>query len=124
MAKYIFQQNGILLLILTISIILLIYKNDFGNALLKWIVSFIMLGYSIIAAFIRNLFPASNINVQNINMLFAIMSLLFIAALLISITFLIRNNGFEHSFMVLYFLCFITFSSICSNNSLRTSLRI
>lgn len=93
MAKYIFQQNGILLLILTISIILLIYKNDFGNALLKWIVSFIMLGYSIIAAFIRNLFPASNFNVQNINMLFAIMSLLFIAALLISITFLIRNNG-------------------------------
>lgn len=93
MAKYVFQQNGILLLILTICIILIMYKNDFGNTLLKWFVSFVMLSYSIIVAFVRNLFPASNFDAQSINMLFAMMSLFFVVALLTSITFLIRNDG-------------------------------
>lgn len=93
MAKYVFQQNGLLLLALSISLIVLMYKNDFGNTILKWLTSFTLLSYSFFAAFIRNLFPSSNFNTTTINQLLAIFSIIYVLALIISVVFFIQNDG-------------------------------
>jgi len=93
MAKFIFQQNGLLLLTLSIGIIVLIYRSNHGNTLLKSIVSFYLLSYSVFAAFIRNLFPIGNFDIRAINQYLALASVLYIISLVIAVTNFIREDN-------------------------------
>ncbi|WP_404932431.1 hypothetical protein [Pediococcus acidilactici] len=72
---------------------ILIYRNSYGSVLLKHLISFILLSYSFFVAFVRNLFPSANFNTAIIDKYLAILSILFIVALILATSFLIKNNG-------------------------------
>ncbi|MFC0423536.1 DUF6056 family protein [Lactiplantibacillus plajomi] len=91
MAKYVFQQNGILLFLLCSGLILLAYQTGRGNQLIKGLISFLLLAYAGFAAFIRNFFPAANFDLVRINQLLAVASVVFIIALVVLITGYLDN---------------------------------
>ncbi|MDY1543344.1 DUF6056 family protein [Lactiplantibacillus pentosus] len=92
MAKYVFQQNGLLLLVLSMGIIILMYRDTRGNRLLKGILSSYLLGYSVFAAFIRNLFPTNNFNMTVVNEYLAVGSVFYIAVLVVTIFAFIQEK--------------------------------
>lgn len=96
MSKYVFQQNGVLLILLSVGLIILMFQNRSGNSILKWVFSLILLGYSFFSAFIRNLFPASNFNVQTIDQFLAILSIVYVATLVLTVLCFIKNNNLNY----------------------------
>lgn len=90
MYKYVFQENGIILLIISICLIVCLWKkrsNLFG-IIYKALLTFILFSYSFFSAFIRNLLPSTNFDPMKVSNILAILSIIFVVSLCLSLIFI------------------------------------
>lgn len=90
MYKYVFQENGLIILIISVCLIICLWKNssNFLNSFFKAILSLILMSYAFFSAFIRNLLPTTNFNLATVSNLLAGFSILFVTALCLSIIYI------------------------------------
>ncbi|GEN95357.1 DUF6056 family protein [Pediococcus ethanolidurans] len=90
MYKYVFQENGLIILIISICLIICLWRKTSNvlNSIFKAILSLILISYAFFSAFIRNLLPITNFDQMMVSYLLASFSILFIVALCLSLIYI------------------------------------
>lgn len=89
MYKYVFQENGLIILMISVCLIICLWrkKSNIFNSIFKFILSLILIGYAFFSAFIRNLLPITNFDHMMVSYLLASFSILFIVTLCLSLIY-------------------------------------
>ncbi|MFD1429532.1 DUF6056 family protein [Lacticaseibacillus mingshuiensis] len=92
MYKYIFQQNGVILSVLAVSLVWLMAADKTGPAIIRWGCSLVLVGYAFFALAVRNLFPSTNFDTSRIAVAESLMAVLFLVAVIVAISVSIADS--------------------------------
>lgn len=99
MYRYLFQENGLILLVLAGLLTIVVFRSSRGQSntlaiVAKYALSVIMIGYGFFAAVVRNLLPSSNFDSGKISIMLALFSIIFVLAVVGSLFFIDNSTLF------------------------------
>lgn len=96
MSKYLFEENVLIMLLLSVGIIWLIWHSVKRATALKWLITTLLSGYCLLTIFGREMFSWQNLNQNGVfaNVL-AIASLLFLLGVLLANGWLIDDHALQ-----------------------------